>query len=139
MGQILKIYKKHNWTQGVYKSEKSRKLHNFKSSWELKLYQFLDSINSVKMWESECIKIPYVYQNRIKNYLPDVLINNKLLVEVKPISQINWPINKAKRIYAQKFCINKGWDYLLLTKENMTPTFLIERIERTYSKNKMLY
>jgi len=127
-GKVLRIRKRYNWIQGVYRSPKSMKLHNFKSSWELNLYKFLDGCKYVKAWESECVKIPYKYRGRVKRYLPDVLINNRLLLEVKPKNQIGWPINVAKFRSAKEFCKVKGWSFKVVTKELLNPIYLTEQI-----------
>ena len=130
IGQILKVRKKNNWLQGLYKSPKSRKLNNFKSSWELSFYRFLDNCKFVKNWESECVKIPYILEGKKKNYLPDVLINGKLLVEVKPKSQVNWTMNQKKFESARNFCAVRKWRFLIITKELMNPIYLTEQIKK---------
>jgi len=128
MGKLLKITKKHNWIQGVYESPKSLKLHNFKSSWELTLYRFLDSSPLVEKWESECVKIPYFFNRKRRNYIPDVLINDQLLLEVKPMNQIRTQMNLAKFEAASNFCMMKRWTFRVITKERLTATHLSEEI-----------
>jgi hypothetical protein len=128
VGKVLKVTKKNNWLQGVYKSDKSRKLNNFRSSWELKLFQFLDESKAVKNWESECLKIPYILDHKKKYYLPDMLVNGNLLLEVKPANQIMWPMNVAKFEAAIAFCKMKGWKFCIITKEQMSPVYLTEQI-----------
>lgn len=130
-GQILKLVKKNKWLQGIYKSPKSLKLNSFKSSWELGLYQWLDSSPLVKRWESECVKIPYIINGRKKYYLPDVLINNSLLLEIKPKNQIAWKMNQLKFKSAVSFCKLKGWRFQVITKELLNPIFLTEQIKKS--------
>jgi hypothetical protein len=116
-GRILKVVKKNNWIQGIYKSPQSPRLQKFRSSWELNLFQFLDECNNVNSWESEIVAIPYKYGNKWRRYYPDLLINHKLLIEVKPAGQIATPMNVAKFKAAQLFCKSKGWTFMIVTKE----------------------
>lgn len=130
-GRIIRSWKKNKWFQGIYKSPKSQKLSRFLSSWELQLFQFLDECNLVRNWESECVKIPYKYRGRWKKYLPDVLINGNLLVEVKPLKQVGYVINKAKFEAAKTFCRTKGWRFMIWNKELISNNiYLMEQIKK---------
>lgn len=128
-GRILRAWKKNKWIQGIYQSPKSKKLNNFKSSWELRLYEFLDATPLVRSWETECVRIPYILRGKRKWYLPDILINGRLLIEVKPMNQIKWGINQAKFSSAKQFCKMKGWVFQVITKELMNPIYLSEQIK----------
>lgn len=136
-GKVLKKWRKGKWYQGIYQSPKSRKLNNFKSSWELKLYQFLDYSPLVETWDSECVQIPYYLKGRYKLYYPDVLINKTLLLEVKPKHQISTAMNQAKFKYAKRYCDQRGWTFQIITKELMTPVYLTEQVKKT-KKTKLI-
>jgi hypothetical protein len=137
-GTILKTWKKNKWLQGIYKSPKSQRLARFLSSWELELFVFLDECNLVRNWESEAIKIPYRYRGTWKRYLPDVLINNNLLVEIKPITQIGYSMNKAKFEAAISFCKNKGWRFQIWDKNLISnKIYLMEQVKKVEKKSKI--
>jgi len=64
-------------------------------------------------WENaEYIKIPYKDQdNKIKNYLPDFVIENKYLVELKPKKLWNSNTIVRKKEAAILYCNNNGLKY----------------------------
>lgn len=130
-GTIVKSWKKNNWLQGYYKSPKSNKLARFLSSWELNLFIFLDECNFVTSWNSEAVKIPYKFKGVWKRYLPDVLINNNLLVEVKPLNQIKYAMNVAKFESAISFCRAKGWRFQIWDKNMISnKMYLMEQVRK---------
>jgi hypothetical protein len=78
----------------------------FRSSWELKLFKYLDEQSAVKKWGSEefCINYydPTTQQNR--RYFPDVFVivkqgdtERKILIEVKPFEQTIPPLMKTTK------------------------------------------
>jgi len=118
----------------------------YRSSWELKLMNYLDSNDSVLQWGSEEIAIPYIspIDGKIHRYFPDFIVkaihNNEIkyiMIEVKPLkyteppvvkkkktkSYINevmtWGVNKAKWEAARNFCDKKGWEFRILTEKEL--------------------
>lgn len=109
--------------------------------------KYLDDNKNVLEWQSEEFFIPYVSPLDMKThrYFPDFLAKVKkkdgtiqtLLLEVKPKYQISppekkskvtqtylneiatWGVNQAKWNSAKKFCENKGWDFKLITEEEL--------------------
>jgi hypothetical protein len=73
----------------------------YRSSWELKLYSYLDLHPSVTKWSSEEFFIPYrsPIDGKVHRYFPDVYveqinsngIKQKILIEIKPESQTKPP------------------------------------------------
>lgn len=117
-----------------------------RSSWELKVYKWMDSNPNVISWSSEEIAIPYFspVDNKWHRYFPDVLakIRSKdkvqtYLVEIKPYNQtiepkvkkrvtktyINevctWGINSAKWKAAREYCLDRKWEFKLLTEKDI--------------------
>ena len=97
-------------------------------------------------WSSECIVIPYrsPIDGRIHRYYPDVFMvkrveghETKILIEVKPLYQTRRPIKGKKRkktiineavAYAvnltkweaaKKYCRAKGWEWKIMTEEDL--------------------
>jgi len=133
-GKVLQVTQKNNWLQGVYRSPKASKLCKFKSSWELKVYQWLDNCPLVKRWEAECIVIPYVLFGKSKRYYPDLLINGNLLIEIKPKNQLKTRMNLKKFEAAERFCVIRGWIFKVITKEMMTDSYLTEQVLNAVKK-----
>lgn len=113
----------------------------WRSSWEVKVMQWLDSRPGVLRWGSEELKIAYISpkDNRVHEYIPDffALMQDKdgnvkkWLLEVKPRheaedkyakherSQSALEVNKAKWRAAQTFCEANGMEFMVLTEKSI--------------------
>jgi len=121
----------------------------YRSLWERKFMVFCDENSSVLEWSSEEVVVPYVspIDGRIHRYFVDfwVKVESKdgskkiYLIEVKPKSQTkkpnppktkrvsrskltemrNWMINSAKWEAAREMCSDKGWEFKILTEDNL--------------------
>ena len=68
-------------------------------------------------WESgeeDIYKIPYVYENNIKNYYSDFILDKKYIVECKPKNLWNTKLNKEKFKYAKLFAKNNNMKFKLV-------------------------
>lgn len=102
------------WSTGQYVSSKTGKTCNYRSSWEHQLMQLLDSDDRVDTWSYEPLSIPYVLDGTPRRYVPDFLVVSggcDFLIEVKPPSLSDLPINAVKRETAIAFCQKNGWKY----------------------------
>jgi len=114
----------------------------YRSSWELRFMNFLDTHPSVKQWASESISIKYEnpVAKKVKSYVPDFFIiyedangNRKgELVEIKPHkettleaagrsikNQIQAAVNQAKWEAAREFCKRNGISFRVITEYDM--------------------
>jgi TnsA endonuclease N terminal len=114
----------------------------YRSSWELRFMNFLDTHPSVKQWASESISIKYEnpVAKKTKSYVPDFFIiyedssgNRKgELVEIKPHkettleaagknikNQIQAVVNQAKWQAAREFCKRNGINFRVITEHDM--------------------
>lgn len=114
----------------------------YRSSWELRFMNFLDTHPSVKQWASESISIKYEnpVAKKVKSYVPDFFIiyedasgNRKgELVEIKPHkettleaagrstkNQIQAVVNQAKWQAAKEFCNRNGISFRVITEHDM--------------------
>jgi hypothetical protein len=119
----------------------------YRSLWELRVMKYLDQNTNVLEWSSEEIIIPYIspVDNRPHRYFPDFLVvargpNNTrktMLLEVKPEAQTRepkrkkritqqyitevstWAVNQAKWKYAQEYCLDRGWEFKLITEKEL--------------------
>lgn len=147
-----------NFKQGFYEiRNKEKYIGNnkpfYRSSWELRVMNYMDLCSNVVKWSSERVIIPYKLPNtidgtgKIRRYFVDFyceIKNNdgiirKYLVEVKPLSQsippkppkdkrglrsyktkaLAFMVNHFKWEYAKKYCQNKGYDFKILTEEEI--------------------
>lgn len=118
----------------------------YRSSWELKFMNYCDTNNGIVRWSSEEVKIPYVspIDNKVHTYYVDFWVETKvgeeikhILFEVKPkkfteppkqpkrktkkyIAEVfEWGKNEAKWKAAKEFCRKKGWEFYVLTEDDL--------------------
>lgn len=101
----------------------------FRSLWELKLFQYLDTNSAVLQWSSEELAVPYVspLDGRIHRYFPDVIFKGRtrkneiktFMVEVKPKKQVAYELNEAKFAAARQYCDHLGWEFKIVTEDEL--------------------
>jgi len=119
----------------------------YRSSWECKVMSWLDRNNDILSWASEELIIPYLspVDNRVHRYFPDFLVKVRtkdgttktMILEVKPKKQTMAPqpkkrvtkqfieevktygINQAKWKAATEFCLDRGWEFRLITEDHL--------------------
>lgn len=143
---IKKTYK------GRFSPKNPKKYHGntknivYRSSWELKVMNMLDSNPNVIGWASEELFIKYFnpVDNKIHRYFPDFVAQVKdvsgktktYIIEVKPYKQtiepkrqrktkvyieecLTYEINQAKWKAATIFCEEQGWEFKILTEKEI--------------------
>jgi len=119
----------------------------FRSGWEKRVMEWLDTNTNVIRWGSEEVIIPYVspIDNKVHRYYTDFYVEavgrdgetRKMLLEVKPKVQTQEPkkpqrttkryitevmtygVNQAKWKAAEDFCRNRGWEFRLITETEL--------------------
>ena len=119
----------------------------FRSGWEKRVMEWLDTNINVIRWGSEEVIIPYVspIDNKVHRYYTDFYVEavgrdgetRKMLLEVKPKAQTQEPkkqsrktkryitevmtygVNQAKWKAAEDFCRNRGWEFRLITETEL--------------------
>jgi hypothetical protein len=141
--------------QGRYSVKKQEKYLGdpnniiYRSSWELKMFNYCDFNPSVLKWNSEDVVVPYFWEgdNKMHRYYVDLYMevqtNNgikKFLVEIKPKKdcEVKAPTkmtekakqryienimtvskNKAKWAAATKFAIERGLQFVVITEDEL--------------------
>lgn len=136
-----------NYSKGVYTVKNKEKYIGkkhpvFRSSWEQRFMNKLDSDPRVKQWCSECVVVPYYFNGKLHRYFPDFLVvytnGIKEVVEIKPhretqkprktkkksrntilYEQLTYAKNTAKWEAAKKFCTKKGWVFKIITEKTL--------------------
>ena len=119
----------------------------YRSLWERKFMVYCDSNENILEWGSEEIALPYrsPIDNKIHRYFPDFYIKvkesngsiKKYLIEIKPKKQTVEPIpqkrrtkgyiyevyeyakNQAKWKAAEEFCKDRGYEFKILTEQDL--------------------
>lgn len=144
----------YNYKQDFYKLENPEKYIGkgepyYRSSYELKFFEWADRRSNVISWGCETVVVPYYnpIKNRQARYYVDIIITylNKNgdtiteLIEIKPLAQcsrpkkrggkraeqtflkecIDWDTNNAKWAAAEKFARARGWIFRIITEESL--------------------
>lgn len=117
-----------NWNEGLFKNSKigygksgyqqtKFGLIFYRSSYEKYFLSQLDNFDNIKTLERESIRIPY----QDKTYVPDYLINNSTLIEIKPKFKVDLDLENTnvKIEQAISFCNKNNINWLLLTEEEL--------------------
>lgn len=119
----------------------------YRSGWEHRVMQSLDDNLNVIRWASEEVVIPYrsPVDNKIHRYFVDFYVEaigrdgetRIMLLEVKPKDQTQEPkkpkrttkrfitevmtygVNQAKWKAAEEYCKSKGWEFQILTEQEL--------------------
>jgi len=118
----------------------------YRSTWEIKVMNYLDDNPNVLWWGSEELPIPYYnpIDKKKHRYFPDFIAKMRkadgtimtYIIEVKPEKQtqpptqkrktktylqeaITYEVNKAKWYAAEEFCKDHGWQFLILTEKHL--------------------
>jgi len=114
----------------------------YRSSYELKFMNWCDLNESVKVWASEEVAIPYrnPLDNKVHKYMVDFYIQvdkKKYLVEVKPerftkppetqkrktkryIQEVaQYGVNEAKWKSAKDFCKKQNMEFMIITEKEL--------------------
>lgn len=118
----------------------------YRSRWESMFMSYLDNHDSVLEWASEELVIPYFSEvdQKMHRYFPDFWIKVKqkdgtikiMVVEIKPYKQTQVPkpgknkaryiseaqtyiINNNKWKAAKAFCDAKGWNFSIVTENEL--------------------
>jgi hypothetical protein len=147
-----KKYKHTPYKQGIYKpvdrtKYAGRKLPQYRSSWELKFFQWCDKNVNVIEWSSESVIVPYKspVDNRYHRYFVDSKLTLRegeelvrYLVEIKPSQQtkppvessrkkkstilyerVTYAVNQAKWAAAEKYAEGKNMKFIILTENEL--------------------
>ncbi len=111
------------FAKGFYESIKTKRNCYYRSSWELQFMKKLDEDETVIDWESEFIAISYEFAGAIHKYVPDFLVikhTHRELVEIKPMALRTIERNIAKRLAAQKYCVENNINYVEWEPTNLS-------------------
>lgn len=101
----------------------------FRSLIELSyMVEFLSATGCIwETAETSKFKIEYIdWEGKTRNYFPDYFVNNKYLVEIKPEKLWSTPKIKAKKEAAEKWCLERGYEYVLISPEKLPLEKIIE-------------
>ena len=87
----------------------------FRSLLELSFIINMAERFNFELKSAESIRIRYSIDGRDRNYIPDFIVNNKYLVEIKPKKLVNSQIVKLKKDAAILYCNEKRLVYKIIS------------------------
>ena len=104
-----------------YVSEKFGINRVFASHWEINFIKLCESVSEVDTLIHEPFGIPYYDENqKLHKYYPDFLVNNSIIVEIKPSGKLNDIDVVNKKTIAEEYCRkNPQYSYMILTEQNL--------------------
>lgn len=89
----------------------------FRSSYEEHFLSLLDNLDSIVDLKRESVRIPY----GTKTFIPDYLINNSIICEIKPSFKIKLDLDNTLNKFeaAKQYCIAAKMKWLVLTEEDL--------------------
>jgi len=107
-----------NHKRGKYKTKFGTEEY-YASSYELARMIQLDSLNT-RFTKSHHICIPYKNSKGEGHlYIPDLLVEDKIIEEIKPSSLLSWSDNKNKVNAADEYCKNNSYNYRIITEMDL--------------------
>jgi|TARA_B110000211_G_C13972376_1_gene505563 hypothetical protein len=118
----------------------------YRSMWERRFMKYCDENPEVLSWSSEELVIPYLspVDRKLHRYFPDFLIKVKrgdktqtIVIEVKPKKETKppkkkktitprylyemktWSVNEAKWKAANTFCLDRKWEFKIITEDQV--------------------
>lgn len=118
--------RKPNPKRGHYVSAKNKAEIFYRSDLERKVYDLLERDTEVVRYQAEPFKVPYNFQGKWHNYVPDLRVDfvdgTTEIWEVKPADQTDmerYPQNKAKWTAMKSHADTLGWHFTVLTEVGM--------------------
>lgn len=109
-----------NCERGWFQSVKFNNKFYYCSSYEKKFLEFCESSNKIKALQRLPFVIPYKDEiGKKRNYFADFFVNQNVVIEIKPKSMIDYNHNKQKIKTGKKYCQKNGFEYKLLTEDEL--------------------
>ena len=104
--------------QGYFYSYKMNKDMYFRSLLELSYLIYLEENEQIYKYEIEPFQIQLNYNNEIHHYTPDFLVNNQILIELKPYNHLSYTKENERFTEeiksAKEYCQNNNLIYKII-------------------------
>lgn len=111
---------------GYFNSSKNSKLLFYRSSYEERAYEILESDESVISYKPEPFAIEYTFDTK-RHYIPDIFVEQKnktnKLLEIKPSVFLDDEKNKAKFLAANDYCNKNNLLFEIWTEKFLFPAW----------------
>ena len=103
---------------GVFHCDKMNKGIQYESNLEYKILKRVSLSNEIVSYKVQSLKIPYLYEGKVKYFYPDVQVLTKngfmIIIEIKPTMHMIEYLNLVKFQALDSFCRDRGIGYIVL-------------------------
>jgi hypothetical protein len=112
--------RKPTFHSGEYESRKNGSMIRYRSGMERDFYEQLEADLDVIAFHAEPFKVPYFYQGKWHDYIPDLRIDYldgaTEIWEIKPANQTDYEQNKCKWAAMNNHAKSMGWNFTVQTE-----------------------
>jgi len=129
---VRKVYNRGRNIIGKFPSIKMGRMIAFESLIECDFIYLLDYEKEVEWFEEQPLRIEYQFEEKILHYTPDFHLIERgrdILVECKPEKFVNTEENQYKASVANYWCAQHGWEYQVVTGEQIRNGFRLKNIK----------
>jgi hypothetical protein len=134
----IKASKMKNY-RGNFPSQKCGTMVKYESLLERDYIQLLEFDSAVEYFESQPLKIPYMYKGVEHVYYPDFKVlsheNRVTLVEVKPEKFLKKEENLVKFEVGKQFCEENNWVFLVISEDKIRVGHLQYNLKKLRNAN----
>lgn len=115
--------RKMQFQSGEYDSRKNGTTLHYRSGMERDFYEQLEADLDVISFQAEPFKVPYFWQGKWHDYIPDIRIDyidgSVEIWEIKPDNQRGLEQNQCKWASMQTYAENMGWGFCIQTEDGL--------------------
>jgi len=109
-----------NCETGWFVSNKFNLKLYYQSSYEKLFLKFCESSNKITALQKPNFVVSYIDSaGKDRNYFPDFVINQRVVIEIKPQSLLSVGNNKLKIDNGRKYCNDNGYKYMVVTEKEL--------------------
>lgn len=91
----------------------------FASRWEVNFIRLCETSNFITSLVHEPFGIPYFVCGKTHKYYPDFLVNQSIVVEIKPFGRLSESVVLLKKSTAEEYCSINNFKYLIVTEHDL--------------------
>ncbi len=128
--RLREIGRENGYNSGYFVSDKFGCKFFYRSSYEKKALEIFEVSNVVSNLESETFILPYEIDDTIRHYVVDYFVKlesgEEVLIEIKPLSMVDLPINILKFQTARDYVEKNDMFFCVLTEKELTNVNSVE-------------
>lgn len=120
---------KSGYKRGYFNSSKFDKKFYYRSSYEKKFLELCEINEKITSLTEVSFFIKYLDGKQTRRYIPDFLVNNKLILEIKSDYNLTQEITKKKIVAGRKYCEENNMIFFIMSNVQEQFESLIEELD----------